>query len=108
MLALGALVCVSTNVFAAAPYLKTDDPIRDDQGRNQVMIDPTSMVPDKYPGEIPSTVLAAITVRAKLSFFHRRKALNLVADIGHRYTFTRIGMTSWAGVGVANFNARAD
>ena len=108
MLALGALVCASTNVFAVAPYLKTADPIRDDQGRNQVMIDFTSIAPDKYPGEIPSAVLAAIAARAKVSFFHHPKALNLAADIERRYAFTRIGMTSWAGVGVANFNARAD
>ena len=67
------------------------------------MIDFTVDAPQKYPGEIPTAVRMAVASRTAVRFFHHPKVLNLITDVEQRYGFTRIGMTSWAGYGVAAY-----
>ncbi len=102
-----ALIAISTlvasfAVAAKAPYHAATKPIKDDQGRVQVIIDFTDDAHMQYPGRLPvlppRAASAAEAATAKpVEFFHTEKTLALVTDFEKRYGFQRTGMTSWVG-----------
>jgi subtilisin family serine protease len=91
-------VLASIGVSAEAPYLPTAKPIKDNQGRVQVVIDFTDDAHESYSREL------AIRTDEKTTF-HRFQTLNLIADYEARYKFSRIGLTSWVGNSVTTFLA---
>ena len=102
-----ALIAISTlvasfAVAAKAPYYAAAKPIKDDQGRVQVIIDFADDAHMQYAGRLPvlppRAASAAEAATAKpIEFFHTEKTLALVADFEKRYGFQRAGMTSWVG-----------
>ena len=91
---------VSLAAAAEAPYVRAAKPIKDDQGRVQVIIDFTDDALNRYT-EPPVT--APVDPRIEQKFFHLPKALLLVEDFEKRFGFTRTGMTSWVGNSVTAF-----
>lgn len=102
-----ALIAISTlvasfAVAAKAPCHAATKPIKDDQGRVQVIIDFTDDAHMQYPGRLPvlppRAASAAEAATAKpVEFFYTEKTLALVTDFEKRYGFQRTGMTSWVG-----------
>ena len=98
------VLVMSTLVAAQAPYLRTDTPIKDDQGRVQVIIDFVDDAHMRYPGTLPTMPTKEnFESRKGSEFFHTEKALALVSDYERRFNFTRTGMTSWVGNSVTAF-----
>ena len=98
------VLVMSTLVAAQAPYLRTDTPIKDDQGRVQVIIDFVDDAHMRYPGTLPTMPTKEnFESRKGSEFFHTEKALALVSDYERRFNFTRTGMTSWVANSVTAF-----
>ena len=94
----------SVGVFAAAPYVQTQNPIRDAQGRNQIIIDFTADAHLSYPVKLtalPRTSRDA--VNTPIDFFHNPKTEALVSEVEATYGLRRTGMTSWVGSSVTAF-----
>lgn len=91
---------------AKAPYSPAEKPIKDSNGRVQVIIELARDAHLSYAAPI------SVLPRGKgdnndkrIDFFHNPKALALVDDLEKSHGFARIGMTSWAGNSVtANLN----
>ena len=94
-------MALSGALFAAAPYLQTDKPITDEQGRISVIVDFVDNAHVSYPGETPLTV--KYEEGREVPFFHQPQTLNLVADYEKRFNFKRMGLTSWVGNSVTAF-----
>jgi hypothetical protein len=90
----------STFTLAKAPYLQTDKPIKDEQGRIAVIVDFLPDAHESYPGVTPREIPLALE---KGKFFHQPKVLNLIADYEKRYGFARTNITTWAGSSVTAF-----
>jgi Subtilase family len=86
---------------AEAPYLPAEKPIKDEQGRVQVVIDFVDDAQFKYPGKFPVVPSKDSAIASNLvDFFHTEKSLALAADFEKRYSFRRSGMTSWVGTSI--------
>ncbi len=89
---------------AEAPYVRAEKPIKDDQGRVQVIVDFTDDAQSKYPGAWPTLPVRGATVPAKApDFVHTDKGRALAADYERRYGFVMSGMTSWVATSITTF-----
>ena len=89
---------VSLAAAAEAPYVRAAKPIKDDQGRNRVIVDFDDKAHLSYPGKLPILPEKSSTRQVEpVVFFHTEKTLALVADFEKRYGFKRLGITSWVG-----------
>lgn len=87
---------LSASVRAEAPYVQAVEPIKDERGRVQVIIDFTDDAHMRYPGKLPTLPPKGnIEPRNGGQFFHAEKTLALVSDYEKRFGFVRNGMTSW-------------
>ena len=94
----------STTLLAKAAYVKAAQPIIDELGRVQVIIDFTDDAHLRYPGKItllPRTQKSGDDKPHE--FFHNPKTEALVADFEKAYGLERTGMTSWVGNSVTAF-----
>jgi Subtilase family len=99
-----ASVAISFSATAKAPYVKAEKPIKDEQGRVQVIIDFTDQAHLAYPGKLPVLPVKGAELPAEpKEFFHTEKTLALVADYEKRFGFDRLSMTSWVGNSVTSF-----
>jgi hypothetical protein len=99
-------VAISFSATAKAPYVKAEKPIKDEQGRVQVIIDFTDQAHLAYPGKLPVLPVKGAELPAEpKEFFHTEKTLALVADYEKRFGFDRLSMTSWVGNSVTSFFA---
>jgi hypothetical protein len=97
---LALTLVVSAEAAAKAPYLQSDKPIKDGQGRISVIIDFNDDAHELYAGEV---VRPTLDPKIEQKFFHLPKVLTLVKDYEDRYGFKRVGMTSWVGSSVTAF-----
>ena len=91
------VLSVATSAIAAAPYLRSDRPIKDEQGRIEVIVDFVDDAHLSYPDQPLSR--EAQTER----FTHVPQAVLLVENIERVHGFKRTGMTSWVGNSVTAF-----
>jgi hypothetical protein len=103
-----ALIAISTlvasfAVAAKAPYHAAARPIKDDQGRVQVIIDFTDDAHENFPADTPPRSNANVAASGDVKFFHHPKVLKLVEHYEKKYGFVRSGMTSWVGNSVTAF-----
>ena len=92
MVTCAALSCASVGLFAAAPYVQTQNPIRDAQGRNQIIIDFTADAHLSYPVKLtalPRTSRDA--VNTPIDFFHNPKTEALVSEVEATYGNDKLG-----------------
>lgn len=106
-----ALIAISTlvasfAVAAKAPYHAATKPIKDDQGRIQVIIDFTDDAHLSFPGDLPPQARADAAPSKDAKFFHQPKVLSLVEHYEKSYGFQRSGMTSWVGSSVTAYLTR--
>lgn len=95
LLAISALV-VSFTASAKAPYHAATKPIKDDEGRVQVIIDFTDDAHVSYSGRNDDVQRGGKPL-AGGDFVHKEKTLALVEDFERRHGLKRLGMTSWVG-----------
>ncbi len=94
----------SASTWAAAPYIKADKPITDEQGRIHVTINFSDDAPLMYPQKLmPLPRTKQDGEDRPIEFFHKPQAEALVADVEKAYGFERTGMTSWVGTSVTTF-----
>ena len=83
-------IAVVPGSLAAAPYLRTEAPIKDAENRVAVIVDLVDDAHELYSEQISPKY-------ARVKPFHKPQTLNLVDDFEKKYKFTRTGMTSWVG-----------
>lgn len=97
LIAISALVA-SFAVAAKAPYLQSQRPIVDEQGRVQIIIDFADDAHQTYG--LPLPVLPRTKGeydQSPIEFFHNPNVEALVADVEKQYGLSKIGITSWSG-----------
>lgn len=94
------VLLMSTLVAAQAPYLRAAKPIKDDQGRKQVIVDFAMAAHESFSGITPRELPLGLTAG---TFFHQPQVENLVAYAERRYQFERRSMTSWVGSSVTAY-----
>lgn len=76
----------SSSALAAAPYIKADQPIVDEQGRIHVTIDFTEDAPLRFPNKLaPLPRTKRDGEGSPVEFFHKPQAEALVADFEKAY-----------------------
>ncbi len=88
---------MSSLAIAAAPYLRTDRPIKDEQGRIEVIVDFADDAHRTYPDK------PLDAARAREQFMPMPQTVLLVEAFERTYGFKRTGMTSWVGNSVTAF-----
>ena len=100
--ALTTLAAVAS--YAQVPYLETAQPIVDEDGRVQVIVDFRKAARDAYPRPaIPRPQRRDDPDAKAVPFFHHPQTLALVADVERAHGFTGQGITSWVGSSVTAF-----
>jgi hypothetical protein len=92
---------VTTTALAAAPYLRSDRAIKDEQGRIEVIVDFADDAHLAYPDSQSSKPDDAS--RFKERFMPMPQTALLVEAFERNYGFKRTGMTSWVGNSVTAF-----
>lgn len=102
LVAISALVASLGSAYASAPYVRSDKPITDENGRTKVIVDFLDDAHVNYPGEIVASPKARAEGES-IPFRQHPQVVSLVLAYERAYDFEATGMTSWVANSLTAF-----